>query len=165
MEPNYIPDQNKFSLAPPPDWWLRKLFEFDDSLVVIPSRQQHCYRLAQKRQLQLQENLVNDALFKHSDTQMLATYGLVPVTTIMARPNWDNPLMWVELAERAPWRQGGSDMVNKIIEDAEREAQLKIDLQNSALTHELAYDSWKLYRKKIGLGKTTHQSALAPKYS
>jgi hypothetical protein len=155
IHPNYIADENKFKLAQPPGWWLRKLYEFDSSLVVIPSRQSHCYRLAQRRELKLPEHMVNDALFKHSDTQMMASYGLVPVTTIMAWPNWDNPYMWKELAERAPWRQGGADMVNKLIEDHEREEQLRIDLQNSQMTHELAHDSWKLYRKKIGLGKST----------
>ena len=100
---NYIPDVNKFKLSGPPEWWLRLLNDFDPSLVVVPSRQGFYYRLAQRRPISLTAKFVNDMLFQHSDTQMLAQYGLIPVTTIVATATW-SPMMFQELAERAPWR-------------------------------------------------------------
>lgn len=154
--PNYIEDRNPFKLAGPPVHFLRSLLEFDPSLVVVPSRQGFYYRLAQRRKLRLTEQVVNEALFKESDTQMLATYSLVPVTTILATANWDNPLLFKELAERAPWRQGGAEKVIKHIEDMEAQKEAAIRAKNDDMTSILAKDSWQYYRKKIGLGRTWH---------
>ena len=151
---NYIPDVNSFKLAGPPLWFLRLLWDFDQSLVIVPSRQGFYYRLAQRRKLLLPEKMVNDMLWQHSDTQMLASYGLVPVTTILATANWGNPMIFAELNDRAPWRNGGAEKVIKHIEGMEHEKERKdnqvIDERNTYL----AKDSWKLYRKAIGLGRT-----------
>ena len=118
---NYIVDANPFKLAGPPEWWLRKLAEFDQSLVVMPSRQGFYYRLCQKRPPSLTKKLIEDLLFQESDTRMLANRGLIPVTTILSTANWDNPLLFKDLAERAPHRLGGAAKVNKMLEDQEFE--------------------------------------------
>lgn len=146
---NFIPDHNRFKLAAPPQWWLQKLHDFDDSLVVVPSRQGCYYRLAQRRRLQLRENIVNDTLFKESDTRMLASYSLVPVTTIIANPVWSE-WMFKELEERAPWRQGGAEKVIKQIEERELDKELKA---RRATSENLAYrakDGWKSYQARTG---------------
>lgn len=147
---NYLPDVNKFKLAGPPAWFLRQLMEFDPSLAIVPSRQGFYYRLAQRRKLNLPEKIVNESLWNESDTQMLASYSLVPVTTILATVNWSNPLIFSELAKRAPWRMGGAEKVNKML-DAQ---DLKEDLATRVKTNEhldyLAKDSWKYYNKLIG---------------
>jgi hypothetical protein len=159
---NYIRDHNRFKLAGPPKWFLRRLWEFDSSLVIIPSRQSFCYRLAQRRKLNLSEKIVNEALFNQSDTQMMATYGLVPVTTVMATVNWDNPYLFVELANRAPWRMGGADKVNADLDQHDLEQEIKKQqLTDEHLTSQ-AKDGWKLYRKKIGLGSTTYFPTAKP---
>jgi len=150
MALNYIPDTNPFHLAGPPDWFLRQLWDFDNSLVIVPSRQGFYYRLAQRRKLNLSEKVVNDALFKESDTQMLATYSLVPVTTIMSTANWGNPYLFVELAKRAPWRMGGADAVNKMLDEQDRKEVLdKRKATDEHLTY-LAKDAWKYYGVKTG---------------
>jgi len=151
---NYYPDVNRFHLAGPPVWFLAKLWEFDPSLVIVPSRQGFCYRLAQRRMLTLAEHVVNDALFKDSDTQMLASYSLIPVTSILATCNWSNPYLFVELANRAPWRQGGADAVNARLDahDADVDAQ-KRDATDQHLSS-LSTDAWQQYRNRIGLGRT-----------
>lgn len=148
---NYIPDQNKFRLAGPPSWWLRKLWDFDASLVVVPSRQECVYRLAQRRKLNLPEHLVNDALFQQSDTQMLASYGLIPVTSILATANWSNPYLFVELANRAPHRQGGWEKVIREVEDAEHQEEVKKQEKVEDMKNILAKDGWRLYQQKQGL--------------
>jgi hypothetical protein len=155
---NYIPDVNRFKLAGPPQFWLRQLWDFDASLVVVPSRQGFYYRLAQRRKLRLPDKIVNEALWKDSDTQMLASYNLVPVTTILATANWHNPLMFKELADRAPWRQGGAEAVANRLERWEWEEEQKRARATDEVNTMVSKDAWKLYRKKIGLGRTWHHA-------
>jgi hypothetical protein len=147
---NYIPDLNRFALAGPPSWWLSKLWDFDSSLVVVPSRQDCVYRLAQRRKLNLPEKMTNDLLFKQSDTQMLATYGLIPVTTIIATANWSNPYLFIELANRAPHRLGGAEKVTQMVEDQEQQKELLKRMQTDEHLQYLGKDAWGLYKKKIG---------------
>lgn len=150
MRTNWIPDENRFHLAGPPSWFLDRLWDFDPSLVIVPSRQSFCYRLAQRRRLQLADHITQDALWNQSDTKMLARYSLVPVTTIVATANWSNPYIFEELRRRAPWRMGGADAVNQMLDDQDT----KDDLDQRAQTNEhitaLSHDAWNLYRKKIG---------------
>jgi hypothetical protein len=156
---NYIVDVNPFSLAGPPKWWLAKLWDFDNSLAVIPSRQGFYYRLAQRRKLNLSDAIVNDSLFKESDTKMLARYGLVPVTTILATANWGNHYIFEELRRRSPTRLGGADKVNAML-DAQ-DIQENIDKQMKTDEHltYLGKDAWKLYLKKLGLRGTYDMGA------
>lgn len=148
---NYVVDVNPFRLAGPPDHFLRSLWDFDNSLVVIPSRQGFFYRLAQRRKLTLTTKMINDLLFDQSDTKMLAKHGLVPVTTILATANWSNPFLFEELRRRAPWRLGGADQVITRLEA--REQQDEIDKQSRTHEHldSLGKDAWGLYNKKIGV--------------
>jgi hypothetical protein len=148
---NYIPDENKFQLSGPPDWWLRRLWDFDSSLRVIPSRQGFYYRLAQKRPLTIPMKLAQDTLWKESDTRMLARYGLVPVTTILATANWSNPLMFEELRRRAPWRLGGARAVEEQLLAEEQKAELRQRADTDAMLSDSAKDAWGLYKKKIGV--------------
>lgn len=148
---NYIVDQNRFNLAGPPTWWLRKLYEFDNSLVVVPSRQSFLYRLAQRRAPNLQASIVNEALFNQSDTQMLASYNLVPVTTILSTANWSNPFLFEELRRRAPWRLGGAKAMIAQQEAYDREDEFKAQQETDEMLNSLSKDAWGLYRKKIGL--------------
>lgn len=148
---NYIPDVNKFKLAGPPQWFLRSLWEFDPSLAIVPSRQACVYRLCQRRKLNLPEHITNDALFNESDTKMLATYGLIPVTSILATANWSNPYLFEELRKRAPWRLGGAEKVINKIESTETDEEIANDAKVNAYLHSLSQDSWKLYNKLIGL--------------
>jgi hypothetical protein len=146
---NYIPDQNRFHLATPPTWWLKQLNEFDSSLYVVPSRQGHYYRLAQKRPLDYRAKIVNDLLVKQGDTAMLASYSLIPVTTIIANPSWSQA-MFQELTERAPWRQGGAAKVIKRLEEAEAQRDAKKEAVIDDNLTERAKDGYKLYKAKTG---------------
>ena len=148
---NYVVDTNPFRLAGPPQYFLRQLWEFDPSLAVVPSRQGFYYRLAQRRPLQLSTQIVNDVLREQADTQMLASYGLVPVTTIVATVNWSNPVIFEELKRRAPWRMGGAQQYEKRLLDQEHQEALdKRVKQDEDLTY-LSKDAWRYYNKKAGL--------------
>jgi hypothetical protein len=151
QSPNFIADTNPFQLAGPPEWFLRQLWDFDSSLVIVPSRQGFYYRLAQRRKLNLPAKMVNDILFQESDTQMLATYGLVPVTTILSTANWSNPLLFQDLASRAPHRMGGSQKAISLLEGSEAKEDLRKAAQQDEMLHFLAKDGWGMYQKNIGV--------------
>ena len=148
--PNYIADKNSFALAGPPTWFLSKLWAYDDSLVIVPSRQGHFYRLAQRRPLKLPERIVNDVLKEQSDTRMLASYSLVPVTTILATVWWDNPVIFEELTKRAPWRMGGAKKFTEMVEAVDKKRELDVRAKTDDHLDYLAKDSWKYYNKLIG---------------
>ena len=148
--PNYFRDTNPFQLAGPPDYFLRQLFDFDDSLALVPSRQGFFYRLGQRRKLKLSEKVVNEILKEQADTQMLASYSLVPVTTVLATANWGDPIFFEELRRRAPWRWGGAQAYEQIIEDQERKENLAMRAQRDDRNTYLAKDAWKYYNKLIG---------------
>lgn len=149
--PNFIPDLNPFMLATPPTWWLDKLREFDPSLIVMPSRQANVYRLCQRRPMSLTMKMVNEILKEQGDTKAMLEHGLIPVTTIRANANWDNPLMWVDLAERAPWRQGGAQAVIDKIEGREQAAQEIKDAKIDEQLESQAREGWNYYNMKRGL--------------
>ncbi len=148
---NYIEDTNPFRLSKPPQWWLQKLWDFDDSLVIIPSRSQNVYRLAQKRKPNIATKIVNDSLFRESDTRMLASYGLIPITSIKASVNWSDPYIFEYMRRQTPHMMGGFDKYNELVEKQEiadaAAVQAKIDDRNT----QVARDGWRLYLKKIGL--------------
>lgn len=148
---NYYPDVNRFKLSGPPEFWLKKLYHFDASLVVVPSRQSCLYRLAQRRKLSLPEHITNDALFNESDTQMLASYSLIPVTTIIPTANWSNDYMFEELRRRAPHRNGGAEKVIAEIEAQEMKDELDQRAAVDDITTQTAKDGWGLYLKKLGV--------------
>lgn len=147
---NYISGSNPFALAGPPAWWLRKLWDFDNSLVVVPSVQGFHYRLCQRRPLDQKARLVNEVQLD-GDSKQLAQHGLIPVTTILATARWDNPLMWIDLAERAPWRNGGAKEYEAKLNDIEHAKNLKIAQQQNEHNTYLSKDAWKMYLKKVGL--------------
>jgi hypothetical protein len=95
--------------------------------------------------------VVNEALFNESDTRMLASYGLVPVTTILATANWGNPYMFEELRRRAPWRLGGWEAVDRSLYDQETKDELDKRAKTDEHLTSLSKDAWKMYNKKIGL--------------
>ncbi len=148
--PNYIPDENPFRLAGPPQWWLDRLHDYDDSLVIVPSRTGFYYRLAQRRQPDLRTNIVNDILKEDSDTRMLYRHGLVPITTVLATANWSNPAMFTELSRRAPWRNGGADEYEKKILTQERQEKLQKAIKQNEDLEYLSKDAWRYYQKKVG---------------
>ncbi len=148
---NWIEDTNRFALSKPPQFFLSKLWEFDSSLVIVPSRQSPLYRLAQRRKLSLPEQMVNEALFNESDTKMLASYSLIPVTSILGTVNWHDPYLFIELGNRAPHRQGGADTVNKLLEEQDAKDELLKRARTDEHLQYLAKDAWGMYNKNIGV--------------
>lgn len=85
---NFIADRNEFHLTRPPGWWLRSLAEFDDQLVLIPSRQRPVFWLARRMHLsrQLASKVTGVALTE--DARMMLQYRIVSIVSI-ASPTWN----------------------------------------------------------------------------
>lgn len=92
---------------------------------------------------------------------MLASYSLIPVTTILGGCLWSDA-MFQELENRAPWMQGGAEKVINRIEGMEDNAELKKRMVTDQMLKDRAKDGWKLYQAKTGsrkfLDKTKQQA-------
>lgn len=149
---NYMVEANPFGLAGPPDYWLKALYEFDCSLVVMPSKMGFWYRLCQRRRPTLATKIVNEILKEDLDTRMIAARNLVPVTTLLATTNWGNyPAHLEELRRRSPHRMGGAAKVIQDVEAAERQVEIDKANQTDVALTDVSKDAWGLYLKKIGL--------------
>lgn len=82
---------------------------------------------------------------------MLASYGLIPVTSILPTANWSNPYLFVELANRAPHRMGGAEKAIQAVEDQDWKAEIDRAAKTDEQLTMTAKDAWKYYNKKIGL--------------
>jgi hypothetical protein len=129
---------------------LEKLAQFDDSLVVMPSRMGYFYRLAQRRAPDPRARLTHH-LAKDSDSEVMARYGLVPVTTIIATARWDNPIMWEDLRQRMPSRMGGAEQFEKQLLAKELEAELRQRADRDDMLDQVGKDSFKFYNLKRGV--------------
>lgn len=81
---------------------------------------------------------------------MLAQRNLIPVTTILATANWDNPFLFKELEERAPWRLGGAEKINNLLDQYDLQKQIKKAKEVDERLTDRAKDGWKLYQHKTG---------------
>lgn len=163
---NWIPDQNPHQLPKPPDWALRKFYDFDHMLVIIPSRNRPVkgerpqYLLA-RRAVQ-SAGLGKEALFenKHPDTNMLWVNGLVPIAPLRWKSGdqtWresDVDLLLGELKARDLWAQadaaGGLDALVDRIEANERDDKAKQQRNLRDMFHHMGRDAWRSLKARTG---------------
>lgn len=77
--PNWLEGENPFHLSAPPEWWLKRLWDFDHMLVLFPSRQSRQYILARRRQHTAGLGDVAMLDNKHPDTNFCFRHGLLPI--------------------------------------------------------------------------------------
>lgn len=158
---NWIADTNRFGLAKPPDWWLQRLNDFDDQLVVIPSRQEAVYRVARRRQHS--PGIGTLALIDNQrDTAMLARYGLVPVTTMIRYSGaWDIDSMLQKLRDRDTWALSGGPGSGRTAQERGARVADAIEAHEASLEQkerarqreDLDYrsrDAWRSYQARTG---------------
>lgn len=152
---NYLPNENRFKLAEPPQWWLQMLADYDSQLVVFPSRVRMCFVLARRRNksnTMAELDKLDKQTLKLSaggDGDILATNNLVFVRHLIGnsvrRPNI---IQWLRDADT--WAQGGADKADKLIVEAEQAqaaAKRKVMLDN--IDHR-ARDAWRSYQARTG---------------
>jgi hypothetical protein len=150
--PNYIVDANPFKLAGPPDYWLQALWDFDASLVVMPSKMGFFYRIGQRRNPRHDMKMVDDMRKEDADARMMAAHLLVPVTTLLSTANWSQfPIHMEAMRQRMPSRMGGHEEFNKRLDAQEAEDELKKQIAQDEMLTSISKDAWGLYLKKLGL--------------
>jgi hypothetical protein len=123
---------NPFGLAAPPAWFLKDMATFDADLVLFPSQQEAVYRLGRKVRhspdiwrlvKSLTARTMDDGTTSKPkpDSQTMALYNLIPVTSILPSPltHW-GPSVLQDLAAMDVRRFGGADKFVDAIEDKER---------------------------------------------
>lgn len=140
---NYFRDHNRFSLAPPPIWWLQAMQEFDPSLVILPSRVEPVYRIAQRRRHDDRALPVMANISQHGDAIMLRQYGLILVTALFSATGgwiWSTDV-FTKLAQRAGWRNGLTpEQTAKAADDADRAETTKRHADRSdRLDHQIRH--------------------------
>lgn len=139
---NYIADNPK--MVAPPSYWMQRLWDFDDQLVVLPSRQRpYAYVLARrcKKSRGIPPEFVADPL---GDTAMCSKYHLVNVRWIYRynTTSWSIDNIIRELHACDAWRyKSGDEHADAIDAFDEAQAAKKV-AQNRDMFYGIAGDDW-----------------------
>ena len=154
--PNFIHDNVRMEV--PPAYFLQRLFDFDNMLVLVPSRNvPFAYVIARRKQFS--KGLSDKALegtIRQPDTVMCLHYGLVPVCLMYKTgPSWDIDSLLATLAARDMWAHGGPDKVADLLEAQDEAAKEKIRQENRNSIWERSGDGWRSYNARIGANNTS----------
>lgn len=144
---NWMAPQNPWNLEAPPDWVLRKMREYDDQLVILPGLREPVYRLMRRSAASKRLSAPSG----DSEIGQAIKLGLVPVTSILNKPNWHELFLW--LREHDLWAVGGADKAEALI--AEHEAKAKIDTarQEQDDLEQIGSSAW--FAKQLRAGEAT----------
>ena len=131
---------NPFNLVGPPAWFRRQMAAQDADLVIFPSQEEGLYRVA--RRVRANHQPVMHALQNRPDTKIYVQHGLVPVISLAPFVQW-GPVVLSDLAEMDMWRFGGADAVADELEQRERIADEKLDLDIADQAMQLAGESFR----------------------
>jgi hypothetical protein len=160
---NWIPDINRNNLPKPPAWFLKRLWDQDPGLVIVPARTARKYLLARRRDRSLAvpmivENLKTAAIKKHarvmySDGDLLASLKLVAVDTIVGNfhTGWAGAdAIIADLRDRDMWADGGVDAYIARVEA--KEEQTRLDQRKKFLddVDHRASDAYRSYKARTG---------------
>jgi hypothetical protein len=146
---NYIADNPR--MAQPPQFWLQRLYDYDNLLRVLPSRQTpFAYVLA--RVARRTGRLTPQGIYDNaSDTGMCAQYGLVPVCLIFRNgEGWTIDNIIAELQQRDIWAHGGAERAADMLDKAEADkaARIKADIRDDMWMR--SGDAWRSYQARTG---------------
>lgn len=148
---NYLAIDSR--MAEPPAYWLQRLFDYDNMLVVFPSiRTPFAYVLARRRQFTrgLDPKVLIDTI-DQPDTKFCLAHGLVPVSMIYRHGDgWSIDNIIASLQRRDVWRAGGAEQATKIVEAAEdaAETKRKTDLRTEMWNR--SGQAWESYKRRTG---------------
>ncbi len=148
---NFIPDNVRMEVPPP--YVLQRLFDFDNMLVLVPSRNvPFAYVIARRKQFS--KGLSDKALegtIQQPDTKMCLAYGLVPVCLMYKTgPSWDIDEVIRSLAARDMWAHGGPDKVADMLEAQEEAEKARIRKETRDDIYNRSLDGWRSYQARTG---------------
>lgn len=152
---NYLLTENPWALPAPPEWWLQKLADADNQLVVFPSRVRPAYILARKRSksnAMIEQDKLDKAMLRKTagmDGDILADNNLIYVRHLIG-----NTVRRVEffqwLKDADTWAAGGGDAFAKKIEENEQAAADTLRATMISDIDHRARDGWRSYQARTG---------------
>jgi hypothetical protein len=160
--PNWIADRNRYKLPTPPTWALKKLYDWDPLLVIVPSRNKPVqgegpqYLLT--RRAVRSAGLGKEALMEnqHPDTWMCQEHGLVPIAPLRWKSKdrtWrerDVDLFIEELKARDQWKFKTGDEAADAVEAFEAAAEQKRRADFRDTIYHMARDAWRSMAARAG---------------
>lgn len=163
---NWIADKNRYNLPTPPGWFLQSLFDFDNQLVLIPSRkkvkgERPAYLLCRRR---LRSSGLGDVAMldnMHPDTNMCYAHGVVPIAPLRFKANQVgftrgglNSLL-TDLRSRDSWAltggpDGDADATWKAVEAQEQSIEARERHNLRDMFYHRARDAWRSLKARTG---------------
>jgi hypothetical protein len=155
---NYLDIDSK--MAVPPQYWLQRLYDFDNDLVVFPSIQTpFAYVLARKARRTGGMN-PRDPQFERCmpDTKFCIDRHLLPVSLIYRynAVSWSIDNILASLKARDIWAAGGGDVYTDQADAADQRVR---DKQKEAIRDDMwdrSGDAWRSYQARTGQRTKTH---------
>ena len=141
------------TVATPPAYWLQRLYDFDNMLVVFPSKHlPHAYVLARRRQLTagVTDKALVDTL-DQPDTKFCLLNGLVPVSLIFRTGvTWSIDNIIADLKSRDIWAHGGGEKVADTLDAADAVQQKQLKAENRDRAWHESGDMWRSWQARTG---------------
>lgn len=148
---NYIPDNPK--MAEPPAFVLQRIYDFDNMLVLFPSRHiPYAYVIARRKQRTagLQDKALLDTI-DQPDTKMVMAYDCVPVTLLyQIGTTWNIDPVLAKLKARDIWEAGGAEKFATKMDEADKAREDAIKKANRTDMYERSGDAWRSYQARTG---------------
>lgn len=138
----------------PPTYFLQRLYDFDNMLLLLPSRDNPgAYVLARRKQWGpgITEKAVG-GVYTKADTKMCILNGAVPVCMVF-KPmsgSWNPDPLIRTLMARDIWAHGGADKVADMLEAQEDAAKAAILEQSRKEIYDRSGDGWRSYQARTG---------------
>jgi hypothetical protein len=153
---NFIHDNVRMEVPPP--YFLQRLYDFDNMLVLIPSRHiPFAYVLARRKQFSkgLTDKAIQQGIVQ-PDTLMCLGYGVVPVCIVYKNgPSWDIDSLLRTLAARDMWTHGGPDRVADMLEAQEAAEKKAIQKATRDDIWNRSGAAWASYKARTGANNTS----------
>lgn len=148
---NYINDNTKMAI--PPAYVLQRFYDFDNMLVLFPSRHQpYAYVIARRRVLARRTDKALMDTIDQPDTKMVYAEGCVPVTMLYnISGNWGEVDTVIEgLRRRDTWAVGGGEKAAAMLDaaDKRREDAVKKAIRDDMYNR--SGDAWRSYQARTG---------------
>ena len=148
---NYL--NRDIKMAVPPTYWLQRLYDFDQELVVFPSIQiPFAYCLARRAK---RTGGMNQKVFSTGatpDTKFCLEHKLLPISIIYrhSSASWSIDNILAELRRRDTWAAGGGDAYADQCDAADAEAQRKLKAGIRDDMWQRSGDAWRSYQARTG---------------
>lgn len=148
---NYINDNAKMAI--PPAYVLQRFYDFDNQLVLFPSRNvPYAYVIARRRRTAGLTDKALEQTVDQPDTKMVMAAGCVPVTMLYnLRGMWSEVDNVIEaMRRRDTWAVGGGEKAADLLDkaDADREAKNKKAIRDDFWNR--SGDAWRSYQARTG---------------